>query len=89
MASSRQTSAGASSSSVRNVKASAIRAGNRPRQRRTTSQNSERSAAAAGSSQRLGDFRRRAEQLARRQTELEIMVTGPWPPYSFATEAQA
>jgi hypothetical protein len=38
---------------------------------------------------RTGDFRRRAEQLARRQTELEIMVTGPWPPYSFATEAQA
>jgi hypothetical protein len=31
-------------------------------------------------------FRARADELAARHRELQLVVTGPWPPYSFATE---
>ena len=31
-------------------------------------------------------FRARASDLAQRQPELQLFVTGPWPPYSFASE---
>jgi Gas vesicle synthesis protein GvpL/GvpF len=31
-------------------------------------------------------FRARADELAARHPELQLVVTGPWPPYSFATE---
>jgi hypothetical protein len=34
------------------------------------------------------DFRRRADELAARQDGLQVVVTGPWPPYSFAAEEQ-
>jgi hypothetical protein len=33
-------------------------------------------------------FRSRAEELAAAQTGISVHVTGPWPPYSFVTEAQ-
>jgi hypothetical protein len=36
--------------------------------------------------ERVATFRLRADQLAKRQAEMQVMVTGPWPPYSFATE---
>jgi hypothetical protein len=39
--------------------------------------------------ERVGEFRRRADQLAQRQAGVQITVTGPWPPYSFATEEPA
>jgi Gas vesicle synthesis protein GvpL/GvpF len=31
-------------------------------------------------------FRARVDELATRHRELQLVVTGPWPPYSFATE---
>jgi hypothetical protein len=34
---------------------------------------------------RIAAFRRQADQLAARQDGLRVLVTGPWPPYSFAT----
>jgi hypothetical protein len=37
---------------------------------------------------RVAEFVLRADQLARRQAGMQILVTGPWPPYSFATEEQ-
>jgi len=33
---------------------------------------------------RVPDFRRCADELAARQERLRVLVTGPWPPYSFA-----
>jgi hypothetical protein len=36
--------------------------------------------------ERVDEFRRRADQLARCQDGMQVIVTGPWPPYSFATE---
>jgi hypothetical protein len=39
-------------------------------------------------SERVAEFRLQADQLARRQTGIQVLVTGPWPPYSFATEEQ-
>ena len=38
---------------------------------------------------RIDDFRARAEELAARHDDLELVVTGPWPPYNFATEEGA
>ncbi|HWE10344.1 MAG TPA: GvpL/GvpF family gas vesicle protein [Solirubrobacteraceae bacterium] len=35
---------------------------------------------------RVAEFRRQADQLAGRPPGTRLMVTGPWPPYSFATE---
>jgi Gas vesicle synthesis protein GvpL/GvpF len=35
---------------------------------------------------RTDEFRRRAHQLAERQPGMQVVVTGPWPPYNFATE---
>jgi hypothetical protein len=35
---------------------------------------------------RIADFRTRANALAARQDDLQLVVTGPWPPYNFATE---
>jgi Gas vesicle synthesis protein GvpL/GvpF len=37
-------------------------------------------------STRVAEFRERADQLARRKGAMKILVTGPWPPYSFAAE---
>jgi hypothetical protein len=37
-------------------------------------------------SERVAEFRRQADQLARRQPGMKVIVTGPWPPYSFAAE---
>jgi Gas vesicle synthesis protein GvpL/GvpF len=37
-------------------------------------------------SDRVTDFRLHAHQLARRLVGMRVTVTGPWPPYSFATE---
>jgi Gas vesicle synthesis protein GvpL/GvpF len=39
-------------------------------------------------SDRVDEFRRRAAELAGRQAGIRVAVTGPWPPYSFATEEQ-
>lgn len=39
-------------------------------------------------SERVAEFRRQADQVARRQPGMQLFVTGPWPPYSFATERQ-
>jgi hypothetical protein len=39
-------------------------------------------------SARVAEFRDRADQLARRQRAMNILVTGPWPPYSFAAGGQ-
>jgi hypothetical protein len=39
-------------------------------------------------SERVATFRRRADQLTQRQEAMQVMVTGPWPPYSFAAEEQ-
>lgn len=39
-------------------------------------------------SHRVAEFRLKAEDLARRQAGLQLIVTGPWPPYSFVTEEQ-
>jgi hypothetical protein len=39
-------------------------------------------------SNHVATFRLRAEQLAQRQAPMRVMVTGPWPPYSFAAEEQ-
>jgi hypothetical protein len=36
----------------------------------------------------VAEFRRRADELAGRQTHARVLITGPWPPYSFAAEAQ-
>jgi Gas vesicle synthesis protein GvpL/GvpF len=36
--------------------------------------------------ERVPEFRRRADALASRCEDLQVVVTGPWPPYSFATE---
>jgi hypothetical protein len=33
------------------------------------------------------EFRRRAEKLSERHRHAHVLVTGPWPPYSFAEEA--
>jgi hypothetical protein len=38
---------------------------------------------------RIDDFRTRAEELAARHDDLKLVVTGPWPPYNFATEEGA
>jgi Gas vesicle synthesis protein GvpL/GvpF len=35
----------------------------------------------------VAEFRRRAKELSERQTNAHVLVTGPWPPYSFAAEA--
>jgi hypothetical protein len=37
-------------------------------------------------SEHVAEFRLRAEELGRRQTGMQVLVTGPWPPYSFASE---
>lgn len=37
-------------------------------------------------SERVAEFRRQADQLAGRPPGTRLIVTGPWPPYSFATE---
>jgi Gas vesicle synthesis protein GvpL/GvpF len=37
-------------------------------------------------SARVAEFRRQADRLAGRPPGTRLMVTGPWPPYSFATE---
>ena len=34
----------------------------------------------------VDEFRARAGELAARQDDLHVVVTGPWPPYNFATE---
>ena len=39
-------------------------------------------------SHRVAEFRLKAEELARRQAGMQVIVTGPWPPYSFVTEEQ-
>jgi Gas vesicle synthesis protein GvpL/GvpF len=39
-------------------------------------------------SHRVAAFRLQADELARRQVGMQAIVTGPWPPYSFATEEQ-
>ena len=36
-------------------------------------------------SARVAEFREQADRLARRQAGMKVLVTGPWPPYSFAT----
>jgi Gas vesicle synthesis protein GvpL/GvpF len=36
--------------------------------------------------ERITEFRTRADELAARQRHLHVVVTGPWPPYNFATE---
>jgi hypothetical protein len=38
---------------------------------------------------RAGDFRARIDELAAAQDDLRVLVTGPWPPYSFAPEGRA
>jgi hypothetical protein len=37
---------------------------------------------------RVATFRLRADELAQRQAAMRVMVTGPWPPYTFASEEQ-
>jgi hypothetical protein len=37
---------------------------------------------------RIADFRRQADRLAQRQAGMRVIVTGPWPPYSFASKPQ-
>jgi hypothetical protein len=37
-------------------------------------------------SERVQEFRRQADQLARANSGMRVIVTGPWPPYNFATE---
>jgi hypothetical protein len=37
-------------------------------------------------SERVAEFRLKAEELGRRQVGMQLIVTGPWPPYSFAAE---
>jgi hypothetical protein len=39
-------------------------------------------------STRVAEFRLRADELARRQAAMQVLVTGPWPPYSFVSEEQ-
>jgi Gas vesicle synthesis protein GvpL/GvpF len=39
-------------------------------------------------SERVAEFRRRAERLSERQQGVRVLVTGPWPPYSFAPGEQ-
>jgi hypothetical protein len=39
-------------------------------------------------SERVAEFRRQADQLAGRPPGTRMIVTGPWPPYSFATAQQ-
>jgi hypothetical protein len=39
-------------------------------------------------SKRIATFRLRADELAQRQGAMRVIVTGPWPPYTFATEEQ-
>lgn len=39
-------------------------------------------------SARVDEFRRKADELAKRHVGIRVIVTGPWPPYSFATEEQ-
>ena len=34
----------------------------------------------------VDEFRARADELAARHEDLHVVVTGPWPPYNFATE---
>jgi hypothetical protein len=34
---------------------------------------------------RVADFRLRADEIAARHEDLQLIVTGPWPPYNFAT----
>jgi hypothetical protein len=38
---------------------------------------------------RIAEFRTRVEELAARHEDLEVVVTGPWPPYSFVGEVAA
>jgi gas vesicle protein GvpL/GvpF len=38
-------------------------------------------------SARVAEFRQRADLLAQRQAGIKVLVTGPWPPYSFASPA--
>jgi hypothetical protein len=36
---------------------------------------------------RIEEFRARVEELAARHEDLDVVLTGPWPPYSFVGEA--
>jgi Gas vesicle synthesis protein GvpL/GvpF len=40
-------------------------------------------------SDRSAEFRKRADALAARDERLHAVVTGPWPPYNFATEGHS
>ena len=35
---------------------------------------------------RVAEFRARADEIGARREDLYVVVTGPWPPYNFATE---
>lgn len=35
---------------------------------------------------RVADFRARADELGAKRKDLQVVVTGPWPPYNFASE---
>jgi hypothetical protein len=37
---------------------------------------------------RVAAFRRQAKQLAASQNKMRVLITGPWPPYSFAAAEQ-
>jgi hypothetical protein len=37
---------------------------------------------------RIATVRPRADQVAQRQAAMQVIVTGSWPPYTFATEEQ-
>jgi Gas vesicle synthesis protein GvpL/GvpF len=36
----------------------------------------------------VAEFRGRIHELGARQEDLQVIVTGPWPPYNFASEKQ-
>jgi hypothetical protein len=36
----------------------------------------------------VAEFRQRADELAEQQTRAHVLITGPWPRYSFAGEQQ-
>lgn len=36
--------------------------------------------------ERVDEFRARIEELASRRTDVQVVVTGPWPPYSFVAQ---
>jgi Gas vesicle synthesis protein GvpL/GvpF len=38
--------------------------------------------------ERVAEFRRQADRLAQRQAGMQLIVTGPWPPYTFAAQEQ-